>query len=1548
MSNDNVKVKHVVTLFEEVQNRYVNKLLSINEKHLTSDERYKHKIVIYESYIKDLSLQTRLLLQSLEELEKEANQRVGLLENKLKKAHASLQHSLPSNDISKPIDNFEPEKWKIIHENLDLKHDMDCLVSFINIAKRTGKWNTKQLQLKTLPLDNIIGTTNDKINHHSSSLHKEIQYRDDHMQVLQAEIQYLRKTQAELSKPISSINENEFKEKNLVLSKKTDDLRSKLAEECQKTETLKMDIRIKTTELKDLQEDLNKKKKQYEEHIHDLSTKLKTISDRHRESTTIINNDNKIKKQEIEQLTKQVEQIATERSELHRQCCVKDTIIADLQVKIHNVEQQFIINNHPVTPIELTVSRIEYEKLNQELHITRKQLDETMTEIKTTDTLNNKLEQDLRLFKKFHDEQFEQQIKTNALYIDQLQNEIQTLKHNYQEKLDEVDKKSFELRTCQDRLSIEHNKNEQEQQQLRNLLENSTEKLEKSYIDIKQNTLKIDQFEKTINELNSRNNLLERKLIETMSLIDQRNKILIDNEEKLEKIQNDLLEKQKEIMDGQSEIEQLKQNLINKTAAVIQLTEKLETDLVKHQEKDKLAEDNATKSSTDIKILQRELRHLSESLIEYERRNTILNEQVQQLTNELRLKQEEFQQIEKSLNQKLLIKQDQLVQYDKNLHEIDIKCKYAKEECLIQEKEITRLNIVQEEQENKIKILQEDLLKCQEQRDTITDQYERCETDYQNLKCHREDENRQYNQEFEKLNNELTALKIIEITLLKNIDELKENLLIISNERDDIRKQYNNYQYDLENIQKILADETESNLKSETKVILLTRQFDEEQKRSNEFKYQFNDIQMQLTSALLSNDTLKTELNQARLLNQEYTIKEKDFKQNINRINSLLDERNKSLEERQREIETLNHLMSHLQEDYEKSKNNLSIAQDRIVYLEIENETIKQRCIEKTNELTFMTNQLQQSQQDFHTYEKEHRYSNEEYFEYEQRKKSLDNELSTVVQNYEKLQKEHEVLNELLNKCRCELEQNEKSNIVHKERLIQSTDEVKIYKQKLALLGDCFKTIVRKASESSEQWADITAHLDEYLLDLNDDVDKLYLFDERFEQSIKISTQLRGQYEDLVEQFLSLKTNVERLHFHIHKYKQKWLQMNDENRHLRIETKHLRDKIENFHRIHAKNDEQEIILGQIRKELNYESQTRLETQRTIEQLKYTLDETTFERNQLMKNITIAHEKIEKFEHDISEYTNENHLLQETIQKLEKQLHIQNESLEQNEQYYQEKINECESLLISLTETNNNSLHSLEHKTSELNTARTEIQTLKYEQTSTVSKLEKFEETNQEFKRHVSILERSIEEHKQLLRTREKELEQIKDEFEHTMLNSTPLNSNCAKQDTEISVLRMENASLNEELRLIRENLTHYHEEQRRARNDFNATLNLIQDSNSDICLNSDNNNNSNEILQTCIVQHVIDDTENLKLNDSLWFPLVQDGFTYEFNDPSNNQKKYKLMKAYSKQQQVLLNQLQAHVKFYESIFEQRYLPAIQYSTTSDIIDNDTQCNKDSL
>jgi hypothetical protein len=99
------------------------------------------------------------------------------------------------------LKSIESEKWKLSHENLDLKHDIDSLISFINTAKRTGKWDTKKLQLKFVPLDRIIGISNDETDS-TIPLHKEIQYRDERILNLQAEIEQLRKTQNELAKQV--------------------------------------------------------------------------------------------------------------------------------------------------------------------------------------------------------------------------------------------------------------------------------------------------------------------------------------------------------------------------------------------------------------------------------------------------------------------------------------------------------------------------------------------------------------------------------------------------------------------------------------------------------------------------------------------------------------------------------------------------------------------------------------------------------------------------------------------------------------------------------------------------------------------------------------------------------------------------------------------------------------------------------------------------------------------------------------------------------------------------------------------------------------------------------------------------------------------------------------------------------------------------------------------------------------------------------------------------------------------------------------------------
>ena len=68
-----------------------------------------------------------------------------------------------------------------------------------------------------------------------------------------------------------------------------------------------------------------------------------------------------------------------------------------------------------------------------------------------------------------------------------------------------------------------------------------------------------------------------------------------------------------------------------------------------------------------------------------------------------------------------------------------------------------------------------------------------------------------------------------------------------------------------------------------------------------------------------------------------------------------------------------------------------------------------------------------------------------------------------------------------------------------------------------------------------------------------------------------------------------MKPVLEKAHLYVREYKRKWSQTGDENRHLRMENKRMRHKIDEFHRtegvMHAKIDEQELGLVQLRKEL---------------------------------------------------------------------------------------------------------------------------------------------------------------------------------------------------------------------------------------------------------------------------------------------------------------------------------------------------------------------------
>ena len=70
---------------------------------------------------------------------------------------------------------------------------------------------------------------------------------------------------------------------------------------------------------------------------------------------------------------------------------MKDSVTTDLEEQIRNLQREISSNNTsalPIQPIESSVSKVEYEKLDQELHSTRKRLDGLVSEVKLDERKN--------------------------------------------------------------------------------------------------------------------------------------------------------------------------------------------------------------------------------------------------------------------------------------------------------------------------------------------------------------------------------------------------------------------------------------------------------------------------------------------------------------------------------------------------------------------------------------------------------------------------------------------------------------------------------------------------------------------------------------------------------------------------------------------------------------------------------------------------------------------------------------------------------------------------------------------------------------------------------------------------------------------------------------------------------------------------------------------------------------------------------------------------------------------------------------------------------
>lgn len=208
-------------LAEELRGMYRNRLKDMEEVDEKREEAHRHQLQSLQSFVSELSDQNEILVKTVEELEREANDRVALVEGKLQKTTQLLkEHIARGSELEIHVEKLSSEKKdnveeiKALKEELnmtvqqlahletrqeDLEYDVDNLVNLIGNARATGKWELAGLDLRTVSLDAILrahaSASKDlregekRLSDHIAELKKQLAARDQMIQRLQKDLE---------------------------------------------------------------------------------------------------------------------------------------------------------------------------------------------------------------------------------------------------------------------------------------------------------------------------------------------------------------------------------------------------------------------------------------------------------------------------------------------------------------------------------------------------------------------------------------------------------------------------------------------------------------------------------------------------------------------------------------------------------------------------------------------------------------------------------------------------------------------------------------------------------------------------------------------------------------------------------------------------------------------------------------------------------------------------------------------------------------------------------------------------------------------------------------------------------------------------------------------------------------------------------------------------------------------------------------------------------------------------------------------------------------
>ncbi|XP_049960274.1 repetitive organellar protein-like isoform X2 [Schistocerca serialis cubense] len=155
-------------IIAKLQDVYEKILESVDED--AEVDALKLKVSTLQSWVKDLTEQNMLLVETAEQLEKEAAERVSLLEERIRQtSQAALKYMTKLQDYDNQVQDLAGQKINLVSMTLsqeqlqtrvsNLQNDIKNLLDLIQRAKETGSWDLDNLSFKEVVWDdNFVGT----------------------------------------------------------------------------------------------------------------------------------------------------------------------------------------------------------------------------------------------------------------------------------------------------------------------------------------------------------------------------------------------------------------------------------------------------------------------------------------------------------------------------------------------------------------------------------------------------------------------------------------------------------------------------------------------------------------------------------------------------------------------------------------------------------------------------------------------------------------------------------------------------------------------------------------------------------------------------------------------------------------------------------------------------------------------------------------------------------------------------------------------------------------------------------------------------------------------------------------------------------------------------------------------------------------------------------------------------------------------------------------------------------------------------------------------